>query len=256
MSHSAYAFRVWSRSRAHKVFSGERSTSPSYSEISAYIRLGHKYEVDTLVQDSLGYLRQYYTDDAEAWFAQVEMRPPKFEAIHAIGIVNLARLTGSDWLLPTALMGCCALGAEITRGFTREDGTRELLSLDDLGRCFAGKSKLADANTEVMHAVLKQDTSTDCYQQGRCRFVLRRLLEGFLAGEANVRELQWYESRDPFVDKVDNRHQLCLSCYKMVTETRQETQEFEIFCRLPEMLGVEVEGWASELKNKQTTVAT
>ena len=38
----------------------------------------------------------------------------------------------------------------------------------------------------------------------------------------------------------------------MVTLTRQEQKETEIWCKLPEMMGVEVKGWAAELKRATT----
>ena len=179
--------------------------------------------------------------------------PPRFRPIHAIGVVNLARLTRTDWLLPTALMACCELGHEITEGFAREDGTRETLSLADLGRCFAGKTRLAEANVATMHAVFAQDVAECCQHPGRCKYVLRKLLNALLADVALAKSMQWYESWQPFVDRVDSGRELCWRCYRMVTETRQETQEAEIFCKLPEMMGVEVEGWAEESKKKRAS---
>ncbi|KAI1787069.1 hypothetical protein LXA43DRAFT_855995, partial [Ganoderma leucocontextum] len=59
----------------------------------------------------------------------------------ASGAVNLARLTGHDSLLPVALMACCKLGPELGEGFTREDRMREMLSYDDIVRCFVGKAR-------------------------------------------------------------------------------------------------------------------
>ena len=242
-------------SRELNFRSGPLVSHPSFDEISAYVRLGHKYQVDQLVQSGLQYLKRYFTDDAEAWFSQTAMVPPMFKDVHAIGVVNLARLTHADWLLPTALMACCELGREITEGFLREDGTRDVLSLDDIGRCFAGKAKLAEANLATMHYVLRQDVTAACEHPGRCKYVLRKLMNALLEGHDEAKGLQWYESWQPFIDKVDRGRELCCKCYKMVTETRQEEKETEIFLRLPEMMGVEVEGWAAELKKKREGAA-
>ena len=57
--------------------------------------------------------------------------------------MNLACLTGSNDLLPLALLECCTLNADIVNGYTREDSTIEYLSPADIGRCFAAKDALA-----------------------------------------------------------------------------------------------------------------
>ena len=75
-------------------------------------------------------------------------RPKDFINEYAIGVVNLARLTESNDLLPLALLECCNLGGTILQGFEREDGTREYLTTEDLGRCFTVKHKLALRNAE------------------------------------------------------------------------------------------------------------
>ncbi|KAI0694943.1 hypothetical protein C8T65DRAFT_833354 [Cerioporus squamosus] len=105
---------------------GSLRYEPTFHEISAYIRLGHKYQCDKLVQRSVDYLKRYYVDNFDEWFKVTSLDPPTFQSIHRIGVVNLARLAGADGLLPVALMCCCMLGSDISKGFTREDGTLEM----------------------------------------------------------------------------------------------------------------------------------
>ena len=108
---------------------------PSYDLILANIRLGHKYQIPKLVENALEYLSEYFTDD----FAQLPKRrpwwyrPPAFRNEDAIGVINLAHITGERKLLPVAILICCKLGSAIIHGCERADGTREQLSLDDIG---------------------------------------------------------------------------------------------------------------------------
>ena len=70
--------------------------------MSAWIRLGHKYHIDKLVQDGLDYLRRFYPDLAPGAVIP-RNRPEEFTRLSAIGVVNLARLTKSNDLLPLSL---------------------------------------------------------------------------------------------------------------------------------------------------------
>ncbi|KAI1795360.1 hypothetical protein LXA43DRAFT_1178816 [Ganoderma leucocontextum] len=105
---------------------------PSFDAISATIRLGQKYQMSQYVEYTLGYLKEHYTDDFDEW-EDTNCSPPSFSPEHAIGVVNLARLIGADSLLPTALLVCCGLGKSLVNGFQRADGSREHLTLDDIG---------------------------------------------------------------------------------------------------------------------------
>ncbi|TFK84831.1 hypothetical protein K466DRAFT_601694 [Polyporus arcularius HHB13444] len=118
-----------------------------FNAVSACIRLGHKYQVDRLVEEGLKYLRTLYPDD----FSTLEKRRDEEvpDAAYAISVVNIARLTGADYLLPVALAQCCQLRSDIVKGFRREDGTCEYLSTVDLGRCFQAKELLIEARVQT-----------------------------------------------------------------------------------------------------------
>ncbi|RPD53663.1 hypothetical protein L227DRAFT_384391 [Lentinus tigrinus ALCF2SS1-6] len=90
--------------------------STTYETIAAYLRLGHKYQVDTLFDQSLSYLKRYFTTDFDIWQQwlkhnqyQVPVEWGGHESkLFAIGVVNLARLAQCDALLPSALAVCCS----------------------------------------------------------------------------------------------------------------------------------------------------
>lgn len=90
---------------------------PSIYALSAWIRLGDKYQIDGLIQEALKYLRKVYPGD----YHEYRERTVVFPNECAIAVVNLTRFTNADYLLPVAFLDCCALGADLTKGFVRED---------------------------------------------------------------------------------------------------------------------------------------
>ena len=60
----------------------------------------------------------------------------------------------------------------------------------------------------------------------------------------DIRALHFDDAKTGYVDAVDSGRALCAKCYEMVGEGgRQDEQRREIFQRLPEMMGIEVENW-------------
>ncbi|KAI0668972.1 hypothetical protein C8Q78DRAFT_1193951 [Trametes maxima] len=230
---------------------------PSFDELSACVRLGHKYQCDQMVQRSIDYLKKYYPDDIDVWVNDGPVDPPRFEPIHRIGVANLARTTGTDALLPVALARCCLLDSEIVSGFTREDGTRETLAYDDLGRVFGAKSKLMHTNVYATHRVFRQTVAKDCRRQEVCAKVLKRLLSELVNDEKAMDPLRLTLAWDAYIDRIevkkgDGERELCAKCYKMLKDERAKEEQRALFRSLPTIMGVTIEGWAT----KPDTVAT
>ncbi|RPD76890.1 hypothetical protein L226DRAFT_611302 [Lentinus tigrinus ALCF2SS1-7] len=226
---------------------------PTFHEISAYIRLGHKYQCDKLVQRSVDYLKKYYVDNFDEWFKVTSLDPPTFQSIHRIGVVNLARLAGADGLLPVALMCCCMLGSDISKGFTREDGTLETLSVEDLTRCFVGRAKLLEATFVATHRTFRDTVAPDCKNPSRCKEALQRLLHQMIENAdlmRDIRDLRFDNSKTDYINSTDDDRELCSRCFTMIGKTgRQQEQHKEIFKKLPEIMDVQVEGWWTGVDN-------
>ncbi|KAM5538737.1 hypothetical protein V8D89_007459 [Ganoderma adspersum] len=94
----------------------------------------------------MDFLHKYDSNESDTWFPSNFVRLPAFRPVHSIGVVNLARLMNQLGMLPTMLMDCFMLCAEIVDGPVREDRAREVLAQDDLGRCFVGRTKMAQAS--------------------------------------------------------------------------------------------------------------
>ena len=210
--------------------------------ISASIRLGHKYQMNELYTQALQHLKIHYTTKLDSWKRLKDWTPPGFAANHAIGVVNLARLTGELSILPTAFLVCIfTVGSALVHGFTREDGTQETLSPDDLALCFATKTRLTSARIAALLRILHPVKSDACVSHpSYCKEKLQHALQGLKDHSETM------ASRSPFVPYTcyvqEGTLELCPKCTEMV-QGREKQEQREIWGRLPEYLGIEVPGW-------------
>ncbi|KAL1938144.1 hypothetical protein VTO73DRAFT_11973 [Trametes versicolor] len=212
---------------------------PTFDAISATIRLGHKYQMSRLVEHSLDYLKQYYTDDFDTWTANDAPGPPEFVARHAIGVVNLARLTGETSILPTAFLSCCSLGADIVDGLVREDGTREHLSMADLGLCFVAKAQLVQEAFENAINVLAPPVSAQCTSPSQCRKRLAHYTK-FLAARGTPIAFKgplYSIVRMLWPPHVKRDQSFCAFCWTMLDE-RDVNQRRALWKALTDVLGL------------------
>ncbi|KAI0700393.1 hypothetical protein C8T65DRAFT_697345 [Cerioporus squamosus] len=154
--------------------------TPPFPAVAACVRLAHKYQMAQLLDHSLNYLKTFYPTTLEAWIAA----GTEFKK-YAIGVVNIARLTGCDSLLPSALLICYGLGETIVRGYERDDGSREQLSLADIGLCYEAKGRLIEAGVGVgaaMHVMLKLIEERDLEERQRVWKELPYLLGIYVEG--------------------------------------------------------------------------
>ncbi|EIW56908.1 uncharacterized protein TRAVEDRAFT_128274 [Trametes versicolor FP-101664 SS1] len=152
----------------------------SYDAIAAAVRLGHKYQMSGLLDDALKYLKTYYPTDYDEWSALTEYGPPGsgFEKMHAIGVVNLARLTNEADLLLMALLVCTIMtdAKRLVHGFQREDGSREQLTLDDIALCYSARSRLIEESTRVTLRVCRPEVLKACETPQNCVRIFQQAL--------------------------------------------------------------------------------
>ncbi|KAL1938153.1 hypothetical protein VTO73DRAFT_11982 [Trametes versicolor] len=230
----------------------EGQDTPSFDMVSALIRLGHKYQMQAMVSQGIQYLQRWFTDDFLVW-----SEGPLYEddcpiqKEHAIGVVNLARLVDEPSLLPTALLACCALDETIAHGYTCEDGTRETLSADDLGRCFAARTTLAARMLTLALRIFEPRVrdSDACTGRAACARVLQHVLlevrgraDHFAHPDVFSSWLEPFEEEEgtSFLDGC------CASCRKMLRR-RDMRERLEVWLELPEIMGVRVDGWDRKL---------
>ncbi|KAL1938157.1 hypothetical protein VTO73DRAFT_11986 [Trametes versicolor] len=215
-------------------------TAPTYSYemISAAIRLGHKYEMSALLDRALSYLKKYYTNDFATWESYTDYGPPGFKCWqHAIGVVNLARLTGETSILPTALFICCMIGSDLVYGFTNADGTQERLSLDDLALCVTAKDRLVKESMRIAFRIFRPTLSDTCKSPAFCMEVFKRL---FGKLDTHVDALV---TPDPLTGSfwvVFGEDTPCKACEAMV-KARDLRERKAIWEKLPEIFGLKLE---------------
>ncbi|KAI0632679.1 hypothetical protein C8Q77DRAFT_1058523 [Trametes polyzona] len=219
---------------------------PTFEMISAYIRLGLKYQIRQLSDAALALLKDHYTDNFDHWdSARICMAKSQagFGDIHAIGVVNLARLTGELSLLPVALWRCCRLGSDLVYGYTREDGTRETLTFEDLGLCFAAQEKLIQAGVRARLRIFSQKVAIKCQTSTKCKEVLAK------ACRSLEKKTDLVASTDLFVPytRICGALALCVTCLSEV-KARDKEERRAMWKRLPSLLGIVVPGWGDELE--------
>ena len=133
-------------------------TKPTFAMLSAYIRLGYKYEIFTLVDDAIRFLEAYFTTNFDVWERlrkgerEVPFTPSENPAADAIDTVNIARMTGTPSLLPLALYQCCQLDpVNLIEGVKRSEADTEVFSLSnaDVALCFRAKERLLKVSANV-----------------------------------------------------------------------------------------------------------
>lgn len=210
--------------------------NPTYHEISAQIRLGHKYQIEQMVQRNLKHLQKYYAEDCSSWFDVSPLEPPGFLEEQVIGVVNLARLTETDSILPTAILGCsCLYSDTLLKGMTLEDGSHETLCPDDIGRCLSSKWETTEASVWLLHKVFSVGPADDCIRPPQCRPIIQKMLDGVMSDKKDAVKLMWWEDWRPYMEEVDEDRELCKGCFDML-HSRKCEEHRKLFDRLPDRL--------------------
>ncbi|PIL26531.1 hypothetical protein GSI_12289 [Ganoderma sinense ZZ0214-1] len=213
----------------------------SFDEISAVIRLAHKYHIPSIQEQALRALQAYhFTSDFDVYFG-----PPKnhisLHNIQHIGAVNLARLTDTPLMLPSALYGCCHIGGRLLDGWTREDGTVEHLSTDDIKRCFDAHFLLAREQAPVPSRLCAPVPLDRCTERGRCKLYVTAL-----AGSPSLVEMVMKEDmltdRSPLIRSLQS-NSMCDGCMQVLLEW-DRLERKRVWDRLPQIFGIAVDGWA------------
>lgn len=221
---------------------------PSRNTISALIRLGHKYQMGVLVDHAVAYLKTWYAapafDTSPKWHSLYSDDSAPGQ-IYAIEVVQLARLIHEPSLLAPALFLCCSLGEKIVQGYKLDDGSCSALSLEDLGRCFAARSRLADETVSLVLSVFSPPVAKACATPETCETAFQNILSA-LKGRADLiahpdifRSIPVHSGSGLSAMKL-----LCASCSK-VMKKRDADKRRELWRLLPEIMGVkdEVDEW-------------
>ncbi|KAI0691716.1 hypothetical protein C8Q76DRAFT_685857 [Earliella scabrosa] len=220
-----------------------RSSPYSFDEVYAVIRLAHKYNVEDVQAQALDALRTWWTDDFETWCSESDY-PVDTEMMHAIGIVNIARLTDTPSFLPLAFYHCRALGGALFDGWTRRDGTVEHVSKEDIRRCLEGRDRLAKASISHLYRIFTPTPNHMCTTYNACTSSLGKILARAMmqedAGSATL--LGSWEG--PINDYTDY-HPLCAACKQGLLD-RDVDERRNLWNKLPGIFDLSIDGWGAE----------
>ena len=174
------------------------------------------------------------------------VRPIRY-SVRAIAAVNLARLTSTPSVLPSALYECCQLSGEtLLAGTTHPDGTEEKLSPADLARCLAALPQLGQSQSNIAHTAFENDRC----KRTVCTSVLKRLrlrAASYAASPSRRADtlMDWDAFVDTHVPGPGEPDRLCGDCVKSVRAT-VKTMRKEWWVGLPIVTGVTVEDWYAD----------
>ena len=151
---------------------------------------------------------------------------------HAIGAVNLARLTDTPPMLPLALYRCAYLGGALLDGWKRRDGTVEELSRADLQRCIDGRIALAEEQRILVYHLFDEEASEECLHPWICGEMLGDL-------RSNIMLSRDYKNCPALADWTGTRGRtdLCDDCRGELAERNWRLQR-TIWNRLPDIFDI------------------
>ncbi|OJT05756.1 hypothetical protein TRAPUB_3394 [Trametes pubescens] len=219
-----------------------------FEHVSAIVRLSHKYQMDAILKDTMSYLTEYYSNYYHEWLAR-DKKPLQVKPLQCIEAVALAHLTGTNTILPTALLECAMSDGEcLFKGYAREDGTVVMLSSDDIQRCFLGYRELKDLDAisirTVARIVGEGEMRTGCVQPYTCRMVMHAfwgMVHSSATTDGDVLR-PWAELLDKY--KAPGDVGFCGAClavlrgYPSLVSGRAGT-----WYKLPQIFGVVVPQW-------------
>lgn len=213
-------------------------------ELSYRIRLAHKYGAEDLLKESVQHLQALYPTSFIEW--EKTRRPYSSRAITA---VNLAHLTNTPSILPTALYACCQLPDDnLLEGAVHSDGTTDTLNRSDLVKCLKAKVTYARLETDMIHEKFRRsclcvgdacDKAFDLIRDAG----IRRLLTGNV--EPGILE-PWGEFLNARGSISGTTHAtVAIPCRRCLEQAIYAVSDVgvEWWWELPRVMGVEVGYW-------------
>ena len=215
----------------------------TFDQLSSVTRLSHKYNIGDLEDQAIRCLKTLFPDSWEDFnsnvgrcFGELEVLP-----VHAIGAVNLARLTGTPSVLPSALYLCCQLGSTIFDGWTREDGQTEHLSPEDLRRYVDGRMALIQEVLSILLDVFGVSASEDCKSRRACREGIRKTAMAAMRN-SQASDPLILDSWSEVIQHMARAYGICNTCKALLLSREDKTMK-RTWAKLPELMGVEVDDW-------------
>ncbi|RDX46351.1 hypothetical protein OH76DRAFT_1485594 [Lentinus brumalis] len=242
-------------------YRSDEDTKISIDELFAVAHLAHKYDVGELLRQALVCLKSYYTNRLDIWKQGGQAGNVPFETsdkdpLYAIGVVNLAHLTQTPSMLPLALYDCCYLGGRVVRGWARDDGTVEHLSLEDLERCMDGSTALATravCSSMDLHAAVEQ--ADLCVHSKPVRFggggaceAAQAKVKSRLKTNKSFLGTRALHSHMATASLSPHFAKMCSTCLSTLQGRERATHE-AVWAQLPSLFNLSIPDWQAKTSN-------
>ncbi|PIL26560.1 hypothetical protein GSI_12318 [Ganoderma sinense ZZ0214-1] len=221
--------------KSKQLFYRRKDDAPStFDQVAAAIRLSYKYNVEDVLTQAIGLLQErHFSPDYASWLER-ELHPTiLIRGPVAVGVVNLARLTGVASLLPPAMYECVRLGSAILDGWRRDDGVVECLSPQDLKLCLDLRDALGREAATIFLRLFDAPPCTECSEPEICPEHLDD------AREDTFSEcFPFHPSLDPwdsFLKKFLESYGFCDECRNALF-IRERQERHNLWGRLPDLL--------------------
>ncbi|TFK79702.1 hypothetical protein K466DRAFT_505139 [Polyporus arcularius HHB13444] len=220
---------------------GQDDQPPKYDEVAAVVRLAHKYQIEDVERQALAALQYDRADYGNFSNPSVPLRISYDRPRLDIGVVNIARLTNTPSLLPYSLYMCANLGGEVLKGYTREDGSVEYLSPDDLRRCIDARSRLSCRGLAMCSRIFADTVNKECTTRSSCCTSLKTAFWE-VAQRGNPAKTCILDPWGHIISRSARAHSIC-PCCKQEMLLRDEEECRVAWNALPEIFDLEIEGW-------------
>ena len=220
-----------------------------FSVVAALVQLGHKYRIQPVLNEGIRRMSSCFSDKLDVWDAANKSMGSalmSYASTDAIAVVNTARLTGVDSMLPVALYLCCQLDIDtILNGVPRADGSRVRLNPDDVALCLERRGSLCHDNVVSALRIWRPTPSEKCEKRG-CVRVLEAVNRDWLDYDnSSLNHVAAMDSWDEFFE--NGEFELCEPCLEMVKERAIEERR-TMWERLPRLFGVSPASQSASVK--------
>ncbi|PIL33272.1 hypothetical protein GSI_04722 [Ganoderma sinense ZZ0214-1] len=231
---------------------GDALIAVPFETLASLVRMAHKYAVQDVLDHALSRLKKFYTNDLAAWQdPDARARYVAAKDQHALTVVQLARLTNTPPLLPTAFLLCTKLLATLARmkqGVPVALGVSSLPVPDQLTIISAREYLLHMCAERTLH-LLAGAPCTACTTLAVCSLTREAPLSSIRDGHAfPAPPLFRRDVLQPMAATLwgDRWHMFCDNCREALTEADGKESKW-VWRNLPRIFGVKLdrESWPS-----------
>ena len=219
------------------LWSPEPSTT--FEQVFAVTTLAHKYHMESIESQGLAVVKSHFSTKLDAWYERPLFRD--YSHIQAIGAINLARLTNTPSILPSAFYACTNFLGIVMNGWKRADGAVERLSEDDLQLVIKGRDALVRWGTVELLQIVTHERSTRCVNRAECDASVRDDTARVLRTEMLELERSFnFEEGKTLVEAMAPL--MCRACWRHMSSSVEKRLQ-EMWKDLPTIMGVAVSEW-------------